>query len=107
MFKNYKLVGAVLSPFKKLTPKQKASLKPKRFKNRFASLLQKKRLMKFFYHKDGKIANLEKKIDVALFRVNFCSSIKSARQAILHKKVLLNNMPLLSMNYQCQCYIGA
>jgi len=99
MFKNYRLVGAILSPFKKLTTKQKASLKQKRFKNRFALLLQRKRLIKFFYQKHGKISELEKKIDVALFRVNFFSSIRAARQGILHNKVLVNNIPLLSTNY--------
>ena len=99
MFKHYRLVGAILSPFKKLTTKQKTSLKQKRFKNRFALLLQRKRLIRFFYQKYGKIADLEKKIDVALFRVNFFPSIRAARQGILHNKVLLNNVPLLSTNY--------
>jgi ribosomal protein S4 len=84
-----------------LTPKQKLILKPKRFKNRFSTLLQQKRLLKFFYQKPGsaKVTTLEKKIDVALFRVNFCSSIRSARQAILHGKVFLNNQPLSNANY--------
>ena len=53
MFKHYRLVGAILSPFKKLTTKQKTSLKQKRFKNRFALLLQRKRLIRFFYQKYG------------------------------------------------------
>lgn len=97
MFKNYRLVGA--KPFKKLTAKQTAQIKQKRFKNRFALLLQNKRMIKLFYQKNGKISILEKKIDVALFRVNFCSSIRSARQAILHNKVLLNDKPLLTPNY--------
>ena len=102
MFKNSRLVGSLLSPFKKLTSKQTANLKPRRLKNRFAVLLQQKRLSKFFYkrYRQGtSLTSLEKKIDVALFRANFCSSIRAARQAILHKKVLVNTQILERPNY--------
>ena len=115
MFKKCVLVGAHLSPFKKLSVKQfnrmqklrKGSARGKA-RNRFTANLRNKRILRLFYKakpsmleliKQNPIAELEKKIDVALFRVNFYSSVRAARQAILHKKVLLNNQPILSPNY--------
>ena len=108
ILKKSRLVDAYLSPFKKHKTKESFGLKAKRFKNRFALLLHRKRLFRFFYslrsstlknHSQGSHSMLERKIDVALFRVNFCSSIRGARQAILHRKVTLNNRCLVSPYY--------
>jgi ribosomal protein S4 len=113
IYKKSKLLRAKLSPFQKITPKlQKALLQRTRRQNfvarpRAKINLQNDRLIKYFYflHKqkpnllNQRLVKYEQRIDVALFRVNFCQSIRAARQLIHQKKVFVNNQIIKSPFY--------
>lgn len=42
----------------------------------------------------------ESRLDTILYRAKFCSSIRSARQLIVHGKIVVNNTTVKSKNYQ-------
>lgn len=86
----------------------------------YASYLKEKRNFSFIYGKlslkwfihyclnsrsfPGKITNnllllIERRLDVFLYRIRFCPSFKSSRQAINHKKVLVNGIEMTSPSY--------
>ncbi|EPS73339.1 hypothetical protein M569_01424, partial [Genlisea aurea] len=59
-------------------------------------------ILKSFKKKDSVNAFvyfLESRIDVLLFRLNFFSSIREARQKILHGNVLVNNKVIKHFSY--------
>lgn len=43
---------------------------------------------------------VERRLDVALYRIKFCSSVSQARQIIGHGKVLVNDVSVLRPSYQ-------
>ena len=106
LYKKSKLLQAKLSPFQKAIPKfrqrkQNFIARPKTQIN-----LYNNRLAKYFYflHKqkpdllNKRLTKYERRIDVALFRVNFCRSIRAARQLICHGKAIVNKKTVKSAN---------
>jgi len=43
--------------------------------------------------------HLEQRLDVTLYRMNLCTSIREARQLIIHKQIFVNNNSILSPTY--------
>jgi len=86
----------------------------------YASYLKEKKKFSFIYGKlplkwfihyclnsrnsPGKITNnlllsLERRLDIFLYRIRFCRSIKSSRQLINHKKIVVNGLQMTSPSY--------
>lgn len=68
-------------------------IKIKKLKNIILKSLKKKDSVNAFVY------FLESRLDVLLFRLNFCSSIRDARQKILHGNILVNNKVIRTSSY--------
>lgn len=113
-YSKFKVCRRILDNFwqtKKLTPKQKILIsKLKKTTNRkqsdFSIKLQHMKKLSLFYglkprvfpkipynfldKQKSLLLNLETRLDVLLVRLNFCSTILTARQLIVHKKICVN-----------------
>lgn len=113
-FKSSRSLSENIWPTRKITPKQKLILiriRKKKLSN-FGLRIQAKRALSILYGRlssreynktkkealklQGKIGNnfmsfLEKRLDTVVYRMNICSTFRSTKQLILHKKVFVNN----------------
>lgn len=109
-FKVVRQIGQNIFPHKKLTPKQNKLLRNKKLKKMsdFGQKLINTKKLSIFYgnlnlrkiqhnklytsldKKHNLLFILETRLDVILVRAQFCTTIYSARQLIIHKKVCVN-----------------
>jgi ribosomal protein S4 len=78
----------------------------KKFKLMYGNLSKKKikKYLTLAYKKNKKLNLIflklfEIRLDTILYRAKFSTSIKSARQLIIHKKIFINNKTITSQNY--------
>ena len=120
-FKVVRQIGEIVQPYKKLTPKQTRiqkelkALRPIRKQSDFGHRLINTKKIVLFYNIHGslfvnrgsqKIASLlrlETRLDVLLVRAQFCTTLPSARQLILHQKVCVNSQ---IVTYPQMCVYG-
>ena len=46
------------------------------------------------------ISSFEKRLDISLYRIKFCLTIRAAQQLIIHGKILVNNKQIKIKSYQ-------
>lgn len=107
-FKVVRQVRERIWPHAHLTPKQiqllrrlKTQTKTNRKQSDFArDLINKRKLTLFYGHRKSlPLAKLETRLDVLLVRAQFCSTLFTAKQLILHRQIRVNAHICTSPNY--------
>lgn len=123
-FKVVRQLGEIVWPYKKLTPKQirvvrdLKTLRPIQKQSDFGHQLMNTKKIVLFYNihstktlkskhsaQSGRVVasllRLETRLDVLLVRAQFCTTLPSARQLILHHKVCVNSQIVTYPSYKC------